>query len=445
MRSLKLQLSSGLLLSLLLVFLALWYLISSSINTLMEDYIASRLEHDIDNLIVAINIDAQNNIAIDDQAIGAIFRQPFSGHYYTIQTENNTLYSRSLWDQKLTVKPLNTGQQQRYYVDGPEQQKLLALSKGVQKQDLNLVFTVAEDLSAIEQGILHFSIHFGKGTALLLLLIIAIQLLILNRILKPLQTIQQDLRGLQQGENKQLDNRAPSELVPLVKEINHLLKVTEQRLDRSRNSLGDLAHAIKKPLTLLRQLLSNQPDLSRQTPLIEQQLTIIQQLTDRTLKRARLAGQGPAGALFSFDADLAALIHTLQAIHHDRHIQFSCHKPEHIQFALDRQDISELLGNLLDNAFKWARHQVQLTIDSTSGLNIYIEDDGPGIAPQDIEQLKLRGTRLDESIEGHGLGLAISSDIIDNYEGTMTFSRSNKLGGLRVSIQLLQPARTGNV
>lgn len=437
MRSLKLQLSSGLLLSLVLVFIALWYLISSSIQTLMEDYIASRLDHDIDNLIVAINIDAQNNISLDEQAIGAIFRQPFSGHYYTIQTAQNTLYSRSLWDQQLTVTSLHTGQQQRYYTDGPEQQKLLVFSKGIQKQDLNLIITVAEDLSAIERGILHFSIHFGKGTALLLLLIIAIQLLILNRSLKPLQAIQQDLQSLQQGENKQLDSKVPSELMPLVKEINHLLKVTEQRLERSRNSLGDLAHAIKKPLTLLRQLLSNQSDLSTQTPLMQQQLTIIQQLTDRTLKRARLAGQGPAGALFSFDTDLDALIHTLQAIHHDRHIQFSCHKPEFVQLALDRQDFTELLGNLLDNAFKWARHQVQLTIDSTNGLNVYIEDDGPGIAPEDIERLKLRGTRLDESIEGHGLGLAICSDIIENYEGTMKLSRSDNLGGLKVSIRLL--------
>lgn len=436
MRSLKLQLSSGLLLSLLLVFLALWYLISSSIQTLMEEYIASRLDHDIDNLIVAINIDTQNNISLDEQTIGAIFRQPYSGHYYTIQTGQNTVYSRSLWDQQLTVKSLDTGQQQHYYLDGPEQQKLLVLSKGIQKQGLNLIITVAEDLSAIERGILHFSIHFGKGTAMLLLLIIAIQLFILNRSLKPLQTIQQDLQNLQLGKNKQLDNRVPSELSPLIKEINHLLKVTEQRLDRSRNSLGDLAHAIKKPLTILRQLLSNQSDLSTQTYLIEQQLGMIQQITDRTLKRARLAGQGPAGALFSFDTDLDALIHTLQSIHHDRGIQFSCHKPEHVQFALDRQDITELLGNLLDNAFKWARHHVQLTIESTNGLNIDIEDDGPGIAPHNIERLKLRGTRLDESIEGHGLGLAISGDIIDNYEGAMYFSRSENLGGLKVGIRL---------
>lgn len=440
MLSLKLRLSTGLLLSLVLVFIALWYLISSSIQYLSEDYIASRLDHDIDNLIVTINIDPQQNITLDAQRISAVFRQPFSGHYYTLQSVHSTLYSRSLWDQQLDIKTLKTGEQQRYYLNGPEQQRLLVLSKGIHKQGLDLVITVAEDLSPIQQAIMDFSIYFGKGTALLLLSIIAIQLLILHRSLQPLKKIQRNLQGLQQGDNSQLDSKVPAELSPLVGEINHLLKVTEQRLIRSRNSLGDLAHAIKKPLTLLRQQLSNPDDLSRQVPLMEQQLTIIQQLTDRTLKRARLAGQGPVGAWFSFNDDLDALVHTLQAIHHDRHIQFNCHKPGSIQLPLDRQDITELLGNLLDNAFKWAKEHVQLNIYSNDDLIIEIEDDGPGIAQQDIERLKQRGTRLDESIEGHGLGLAIAGDIIDNYEGSMAFSRSTELGGLKISIKLMQPS-----
>lgn len=434
-QSLKLQLTSGLLLSLILVFVALWYLISSSIQYLMEDYITSRLDHDIDNLIVAINIDSQEQVTLDIHAVNAIFRQPFSGHYYTIQSAQSTLFSRSLWDQQLAIKTVTTGERQRYYLQGPEQQSLLVLSKGIQKQNLELVITVAEDLSPIQQAKQEFTLYFGKGTALLLLSIIAIQLFILNRSLQPLKKIRQNLQRIQQGENKQLDDRVPSELSPLVIEINHLLKVTEQRLNRSRNSLGDLAHAIKKPLTLLKQLLTKPAELSSQAPLIEQQLSAIQQLTDHTLKRARLAGPGPTGALFSFDHDLDALVHTLQAIHHDHHIQFSCHRPEHIQLPLDCQDITELLGNLLDNAFKWARHQVQLSIYNNNGLIIDIEDDGPGIAEQDIERLKQRGIRLDESIEGHGLGLAIASDIINNYEGSMELSSSSKLGGLKVTLK----------
>ncbi len=436
-RSLKFQLSTGLLISLFLIFIALWYLISHGIQTLTDDYIASRLDHDIDSLIVAINIDPEQNITLDTQRISAIFQQPFSGHYYTVQSAHKTLHSRSLWDQQLDIKPLTTGEQQRYYLNGPQQQRLLALSKGVQKQHLDLVITVAEDLSNIQQSIKDFSIHFGKGTILLFLTIIVIQLLILHRSLQPLKNLQRNLQGLQRGENRQLDDRVPSEISPLVNEVNHLLKITEQRLRRSRNSLGDLAHAIKKPLTLIRQLLSSPSNLSQQAPLLDQQLAIIQQLTSRTLNQARLAGQGPVGAWFSFDDDLDALVHTLQSIHHDRHIQFSLQRPEHLQPALDRQDMTELLGNLLDNAFKWASHHVQLNIYNNDRLHIDIEDDGPGIEQPDIERLKKRGTRLDEATEGHGLGLAIACDIIDNYEGTINFSRSDNLGGLMVSIQLL--------
>ena len=438
MQSLQAKLGTGLILSLIAVFTALWLLISFNIQYLAEEYIASRLRHDAEMLLGATQFDKTGQISLNKAAIGPVYNQPFSGHYYLITSGKQSIGSRSLWDQQLNNTVIKSGEQIRHYQPGPDKQSLLVIDNGFIKQGHTLNVTVAEDLNPVKQNIKQFQSRFAITAIAMLLLLVILQAFILRQSLKTITHIRTELQSLQRGETRQLNTDTATELRPLVNEINHLLGIMEQRLRRSRDALSDLAHTIKKPLTVMQQLtdkyrdtLSEElhTDLSRQT--IE-----INQLTDRILKRARLAGQTHSGARFSFTEDLPILIETLDLMYRDKAITTQVNMPSDVLCPIDREDMLELLGNILDNAYKWARQQVSISITINTELTLCIEDDGPGADTSQFAQFKKRGVRLDESTHGYGFGMAIASDIIQEYQGSISFSRSDELGGFRVDIQL---------
>ncbi|MNP09507.1 Virulence sensor histidine kinase PhoQ [compost metagenome] len=242
---------------------------------------------------------------------------------------------------------------------------------------------------------------------------------------------------MQQGKRSQLDSQVPSELEPLVAQINHLLAHTEDSLRRSRNALGNLGHALKTPLAVLLSLASSEQlkDAPQVRVQLREQLQQIQQRLSRELNRARLAGDALPGAQFDCDAELPGLLSTLGMIHGEG-LELSQRVPPGLLLPWDREDLLELLGNLLDNACKWADSEVRLTIEEQAErYQLVIDDDGPGIPESDRQQVLERGTRLDEQVDGHGLGLGIVRDIVEVWGGQMTLQDS-PLGGLRVSIAL---------
>ena len=435
MRSIQTKLSTGLLLSLIIAFSALWLLVSVSVQFMAKEYIASRLEHDAEMLLNAINFD-DGVLTLDETRIDLIYNQPFSGHYYVIESGGQSVRSRSLWDYKLNVSPVDTGQQVHMLQQGPDQQSLLTMSLGYKKQNNSLTISIAEDLGPINKNIDQFKYWFSAMAIGMLLLLVFIQALILRKSLQPLTKMHAELKLLQQGKLNKLSSEAPDELRPLINEVNHLLGVMTQRLRRSRDALSDLAHAIKKPLTVIRQVTENDavPDATRATLL--QQAGDIYQINDRILKRARLAGHSHTGALFSFADDLPALIKTLDMMYADKTLQLTTKVEGDIVLPLDREDMLELLGNLLDNAYKWAAHKVMLTVSVDSEIHICIEDDGPGTDMEKINELAKRGVRLDEKVQGHGFGLAITADIVNDYHGRISFECSDELGGFKVAITL---------
>ncbi len=435
MRSIQTKLSTGLLLSLIIAFSALWLLVSVSVQFMAKEYIASRLEHDAEMLLNAINFEG-GVLTLDETRIDLIYNQPFSGHYYVIESGGQSVRSRSLWDYKLNVSPVDTGQQVHMLQQGPDQQSLLTMSLGYKKQNNSLTISIAEDLGPINKNIDQFKYWFSAMAIGMLLLLVFIQALILRKSLQPLTKMHAELKLLQQGKLNKLSSEAPDELRPLINEVNHLLGVMTQRLRRSRDALSDLAHAIKKPLTVIRQVTENDaiPDATRATLL--QQAGDIYQISDRILKRARLAGHSHTGALFSFADDLPALIKTLDMMYADKALQLTTKVEGDIVLPLDREDMLELLGNLLDNAYKWAAHKVMLTVSVDSEIHICIEDDGPGTDMEKINELAKRGVRLDEKVQGHGFGLAITADIVNDYHGRISFECSDELGGFKVAITL---------
>ena len=162
----------------------------------------------------------------------------------------------------------------------------------------------------------------------------------------------------------------------------------------------------------------------------------MQQLIERELRRARIAGEGPTGAYFVTDTEIKPLLDTLQSIYHKKSLTIKTDIPMSLVLPFDREDILELLGVLMDNACKWANRTVYLALRADKQLTIKIDDDGPGVSDELMTQLAHRGKRLDETVSGYGLGLAIAQDIIEQYSGTFVFSRSETLGGFCVTVKL---------
>lgn len=259
--------------------------------------------------------------------------------------------------------------------------------------------------------------------------------------LAPLESIRIDLPKLAQGEIQNLTTNVPSEVRPLVQEVNRLLELLGRRLKQSRTAIGNLAHSLKTPLTLLTQLAS-EPPLAVEDKLrsrLVKETNQIRSLVDRELKRARLAGAGSPGTRFIPAQNMPALTQTLERVYADKELAIETEGPSTSVPWPDQEDMLELLGNVGDNACKWARKQVRFRLEADGELKMTIEDDGPGCTIEQRENLTARGVRLDESKEGHGLGLAIAQDIVEHYGGQIDFDESPGLRGLRVTVRLPPP------
>lgn len=438
MYSLQTRLGSGLFISLTVAFLLLWLATSTTIRYLAEDYIKSRLQHDSETILGSLNFNQQNLAIIDKNKLNIIYQRPFSGYYFKIVTGKQQIRSRSLWDQDLTVKALPAGKKMSLHIIGPEKKPLLVSVTGYMKQNRPISIAVAEDLSHIEAALTDFQWKFSLAAVLVLLLLLLIQIFIVRNSIRPLNKVREDLRALERGELQSLESPVPAEISPLIKEINRLINITNQRLKRSRNALGDLAHALKKPLTVLNQLSHNA--VIQQQPAIKKtldtQTRTMHQLMERVLKRARLAGDSLTGNYFPAHKEILSLIDVLNAMYRDKNLNFITHVSENIIINYDREDMLELLGNIMENACKWAQQKIIITVRKDENIYIVIEDDGPGTDENNLNKLAKRGTRLDETTEGHGIGLAIVKDIIEQYHGKLEFGRSEKLGGFRVNITL---------
>ena len=438
MKSLQLRLGVGLFISLISVFIILWWLTSSSIRQLAEESVAEHLEHDALSILAALSVDTANTLSLDVNRIEPIYLEAFSGDYYKIIANGQVIRSRSLMDQDFAIQALSAGETRKLYVTGPKLQPLVIMLYGYSKLNRDITIAVAEDLSPTLARIALFQNRYTLIALVLLLLLIVLQVIILRSGFHRLGRISQQIRALEQGQRTQLDMDVPQEVAALVHEVNWLLKVLEQRLQRSRNALADLAHALKTPLTVLQQLLSedaltSQPEMCHA---LQAQTNNMQSMMERVLKRARMAGSGPSLIKFDINQEIPALIKALQSMYRDKNLSIRFVAPETGILLIDREDMLELTGNLLDNACKWAKSRVNLKIEISQVVRLIIEDDGPGVSDAGIASLIQRGTRLDEAVDGHGLGLSIAQFIAEHYGGQLNLHTSKELGGFCVEVIL---------
>jgi len=439
MKSIQARLSLGLVAVLVVVGVVLAQLTLWLFEAGLQRYLENGLRKESENLLVAL-VRGPSGLQLDERRVSAAYQRPFSGYYFRIDFEQGTWRSRSLWDLDMP-KPAAPGLSDSHEL-GPEGQQLLALRADYRRLGQNITISVAQDYSPVRESFRRLQ-QIGLGMGLVaLLLVLVLQRITVTRSLRPLERARQQIAQLQQGQRSQLDAEVPSELAPLVGQINHLLSHTEDSLRRSRNALGNLGHALKTPLAVLLSLASSErlKDLPEVRTQLREQLEQIQQRLARELNRARLAGDALPGAQFDCDAELPVLLATLGMIHGEG-LLLTRDVPPGLLLPWDREDFLELLGNLLDNACKWADSEVRLGIAPTEdGYRVWVDDDGPGIPESQRLQVLERGSRLDEQVDGHGLGLGIVRDIVDAWGGVLALLES-PLGGLRVSIELPRKGR----
>ncbi|MGH8440653.1 MAG: sensor histidine kinase [Pseudomonas sp.] len=434
MKSIQARLSLGLIAVLVLVGLALAQLSLWLFEVGLQRYLETGLRKESENLLIAL-VRGQSGLELDERRLSSAYQRPFSGYYFRIDFDGGSWRSRSLWDLDMSA-PASSGLHTDLQL-GPENQQLLVLRSDYRRFGQPISISVAQDYTPVRDQFRRMQ-QIGLGLGLVaLILVLVLQRITVTRSLRPLERVRGQIAQLQQGKRSQLDTQVPSELEPLVAQINHLLAHTEDSLRRSRNALGNLGHALKTPLAVLLSLASSEQlkDAPQVRVQLREQLQQIQQRLSRELNRARLAGDALPGAQFDCDAELPGLLSTLGMIHGEG-LELSQRVPPGLLLPWDREDLLELLGNLLDNACKWADSEVQLTIEEQAERYLLvIEDDGPGIPESDRQQVLERGTRLDEQVDGHGLGLGIVRDIVEVWGGELTLQDS-PLGGLRVIIAL---------
>lgn len=463
MRSLEARLHLGLGISLAVVIAAAWWLGHAALHRSTEAYVLSRLQHDAEALLGILAPsepvpDAQvetrseprtqsrsefrsgEGLQLGSDGLGPIYQQPFSGHYYeAIGPDGARSLSRSLWDQRLAAEPLPAGRVTEWETRGPLAQRLLVRSAGYRIGDATVTIAVAEDLNPLLVELQVFERLFAVLAIGGLVLMLLVQRLIVQRALRRLQPIYHDIDALERGTTGSITEAVPLEILPLVRKFNALLAVYGQRLERSRNAAGNLAHALKTPLNLLLQQLErldDAPGPAQRQRCIEQ-VQRVQTLVERELKRARIAGGVRPGSTFNASADLPVLIELLERMHADKGLTICCTNRVVAPLMVDREDMLELVGNLLDNACKWANSQVRCRLEpGAEGPLLTVDDDGPGCSEDELAAIGQRGVRIDERVDGHGLGLSIVREILDLYNGRLTLGRSPSLGGFRASVEL---------
>ena len=294
----------------------------------------------------------------------------------------------------------------------------------------------------LDHLVANFRYRLTTALALAGLGLVAVTLFQVRFGLLPLRQIERGLSDIRSGAATTLEGELPAEIEPLQSELNALIRSNQDIVDRSRTHVGNLAHALKTPLAVITN--EARSDKSGLGAKVVEQAEIMSQQVKHYLDRARMAARvNVIGRVTPVRPVVEPLVRVLQRIHQDRDIKINVECPADARFQGERQDLEEMLGNLLDNACKWARHAVDLRVEvsGTTGrvrsrrLTIIVADDGPGLTDQQRSKIGKRGIRLDESKPGSGLGLSIVFDLAQSYQGSCELASSEK-GGLAVHLTL---------
>ncbi|MGD8525285.1 MAG: ATP-binding protein [Thioalkalispiraceae bacterium] len=296
------------------------------------------------------------------------------------------------------------------------------------------IFQVAENQKVLQRQVNVFRHNLWGWLVGVSLVLLLVQAVILRWGLKPLRHVAEDLLRIEQGHNRRLAGNYPKEITPLTNNLNQLLDTAQQQLGRYRDALGNMAHSLKTPIAVLRGIIDSS-NLD-QKPVAEEQLQTINNIVEYQLQRAATAGRQQLAEAVPLYPVAEKVIQTLQKVYKDKQVDAQLDVSRSFKVRIDEADLFELLGNLLENAFKWCEHKVYFTArDDKDVIRLVIEDDGPGIAEAERKRILQRGQRADQGTPGHGLGMAMVSDMLLLYQAQLQISDS-PLGGTRITILL---------
>lgn len=463
----RLLVSTALLVAIILPITA--FALTSYYRNAIEQTFDQRLKVHLDNLVVvSLRLERENERSENGTGPGRkeielgepMFKRPFSGWYWQIRVldgqQDSAVISDSLLDQR--IAPLlgqsdgNQGKQlKRGYVRGPEgqflrvvEQTIIAGGDEAGGKSERYRYVVAISSSELDGQVTQFRNMLFLALGMLGLGLILAGLMQVRYVLAPLSIISRRLNDIRGGKADRLSGRFPVEIEPLQVELNALLRSNKDVVERARTHVGNLAHALKTPLSVI----SNEIDKAEQesqaaagfAQTVGKQTKIMNDQVRHHLDRARMAAQlGVIGSSTNVRPVMRSLARTLEKIYQEKDVNLVCDCEEGLLFRGEKQDLEEMLGNLLDNAFKWAQSEVRLAITSSEKkpdyLTIKVDDDGPGLSANKRTQAMQRGQRLDENLPGSGLGLSIVADLVHLYDGVFHLEKSPK-GGLRAELQL---------
>jgi signal transduction histidine kinase len=384
------------------------------------------------------------------QSIGEpLFELPLSGWYWQVtrlDTPKPEVHSsRSLWDSNLpalAVAEETSGGYRKGYAQGPEEVRLRQVERNIDLgDDGRYLLEVAGDASEINDEIRSFDRTIGGIFAALAAALLLTTVLQVRFGLAPLKRISESLAAIRSGRAERLAGEFPVEIAPLARETNELIDANREIVERARTHVGNLAHALKTPLSVIVNEAAARPGDPLAQKVLEQ-ADIMRDQVARQLERARLAARSNVvGMLIDVPPVATALARTMEKLHRERDIAIAVDVPDHALFRGEQQDLEEMIGNLVDNACKWARSRVAIEVVADASANdgqkvrVIVDDDGPGLSPAERDQVALRGQRLDESKPGSGLGLSIVVELAGLYGGVLTLGTA-PIGGLRAELAL---------
>jgi signal transduction histidine kinase len=379
-----------------------------------------------------------------------LFDLPLSGWYWQVTRLDaptpDVRASRSLWDATLPhLADLGAsstpGAAREGYVEGPEGQRLRIVERTIDLgEEGRYLVAVAGDAAEIDEETRAFD-----GALVLTFGVLGIVLLLTTTFqvrfgLAPLKRISEGLAAIRSGAAERLEGAFPVEIAPLARETNALIDANREIVSRARTHVGNLAHALKTPISVMINEATGAEPLALK---VREQTEIMRDQVARHLERARLAAARVAtiGTVTDVRAVVMGLARSMEKIHHDRGVAIDVDAPEGARFRGERQDLEEMVGNLVDNACKWAQSRVAIEVfperpdpkDDRRVVRIVVDDDGPGLSPQQREQVARRGRRLDETKPGSGLGLSIVMELAALYGGGLTLGTA-PIGGLRAEL-----------
>lgn len=416
-----------------LVLLLAGLALSRAYEYSQENELQQRLQLQVYLLLGSIDL-KEEHIQFPERLTEPRYDRPHSGLYAAIHDQSGQLLWRSLSSITLVNKEIERSGNITLAAGEPQFQHLsdeslfryqLRIIWEFPEEDKSLIFTVMESDIGFVSNLKEYNQHLTIWMSIIFLVALLAQTLILRWGLFPLRKLAKDLKAIESGSSELLSGHYPDEVKPVTQNLNGLIESERQQRERYRNTLGDLAHSLKTPLAVMRGAGEEKQSIEDYKNLVDEQVLRMDQIVQYQLSRAVKSQNASLGKAVSIRPIIERMLSALGKVYRDKSVTTEVDIPADLKFPGDERDLMELLGNLLENAFKYGDSKVGIRGDVKNQLlQLHICDDGPGV-PLELRQVILkRGERLDTSIQGQGIGLSVVADIISSYQGELEITDS---------------------